>query len=262
MRFNLFSQKQVEKASPIEDIYLNAKPSYSKTINDTVLEIHNAFEIAGDLAIKEAQAILNKPKQYDVDKAQKLRNLGFTNVKGVREEFEERSLAIQKKEEIDLINKWTFKYPQYKVILEKDVKRICEKYNLVFGEAEQYKGTIPDKNIEEISSFSIKDEDRSFCKGSYSWKRKNIYSGSRVPKTDYEDNYWVLNHFQSERVGFEICAPISDMDTNGYKQEGYKLVREIPDPIVLYPVPNGAYLIVSKWGECAEENSLTNEKMN
>jgi hypothetical protein len=70
-----------------------------------------------------------------------------------------------------------------------------------------------------------------------------------------DKNYYI------SKLPLFICAPIKDMNTQGYKKEGVFLMREIPDPIVLHPMLDGC-LIVSKWGLGSDDENLINEKMN
>ena len=63
------------------------------------------------------------------------------------------------------------------------------------------------------------------------------------------------------KAQLQICAPIKDMDTKGYKLQGHKLIKDIPDPVVLQPIENG-YLIVTAWGDEASDPLITNEITN
>jgi hypothetical protein len=68
------------------------------------------------------------------------------------------------------------------------------------------------------------------------------------------------NERKGKDTSFKICAPASDMKTDGMElKDGYKL---IPDPIVLFPCRNQIYCIVSKWGIEGEDSALVNEKSN
>lgn len=244
------------------------KPS-KKEIKKTIEEIHNSFEIASDLALKEANEILSKPFGGDEDKAKRMLSLGFSSAKGVEKYQENEKQRGIKKYEALVINLWAMRYPQYKFILERQVEEICKKYNLVCGESTLYKGDIPMKNVLEIEAFKIKEEhktlirtERTFFPFSIKTKR---YTEKPLNRGDFKtfDDYWAEMQIKGvyNEAGFQICAPISDMNTEGMKLEGYKLIREIPDPIVLYPVPDG-YLVVSKWGLEGDDESLVNEKMN
>jgi len=59
---------------------------------------------------------------------------------------------------------------------------------------------------------------------------------------------------------FQICAPLKDMDTEGLRLIGNKLVH-IPDPVVLYPVELG-FIIVSAWGDEASDENVVNQNFN
>lgn len=61
-------------------------------------------------------------------------------------------------------------------------------------------------------------------------------------------------------LGLKICAPLKDMDTKGMRILGYKLKKEIPDPVVLQPIVGG-YLIVTAWGDEASDENVINENL-
>lgn len=69
--------------------------------------------------------------------------------------------------------------------------------------------------------------------------------------------------FTIENNTLKICAPVKDMNISGLElKEGYKLEKKhIPDPVVLQPV-KGGYLVLTKWGQEAEDPILLNEINN
>jgi len=224
-----------------------------KTDKETIQEIHESFDSAADRILKEAKEIINS--KIPSEKHEKMAKLGFTCAKGVQEnvllkkqiEFQERIA--------DKLSYYSQKYPFYKFITEFEVEKICNKYNLVFGECHQYLGDIPLKNVEEIANFKgVSEED---CKYYEFWDsfsdREEISYNEFIKNTTTR----CMSSYKKEN-SYKICAPISEMKTKGYKQKGYKLVKEVPDPIVLFPVSGQMYVIVSKWGLGSDDELVQN----
>lgn len=239
-----------------------------------VAEIHNEFDTATERLLNEAKDILSKGDKVKQDKAQRLKSLGFSQAKPVISTQKQLEDEKKSKEVADAIMYYQQWYPNNKFITDQEVEKICKKYSLVCGEVGYYTGDVPEKNLSEIESFKLRDEEKI----------------SRSNYDDYFDNQRMRSFMQSQRRAFgigdigehmqprydnkpteyverlvtpslKICAPVKDFDTTRMRvEEGYKL-KEIPDPIVLQPIKNG-YLIISKWGLEGEDESLVNEKMN
>lgn len=191
----------------------------------TVQMIHDDFDSAVD-------ELINKALDLDANKKEKherLRKLGFRQIEEMREIQPIIDAANLRDHLSEFVNKYKASYPGYKFITSELVEKICKKYGLAKAEVCYYKGSIPDKNLEEIEAFSLKDEDRD------------------PQLARYGDD------------GLRICAPIKDFDTKHLKLEGTNLVPK--DPIVLKPVNNG-FLILSKWGLEANDQDLINETDN
>lgn len=78
----------------------------------------------------------------------------------------------------------------------------------------------------------------------------------------------VFNGFQYVRADLvdadelQICAPVKDMDLSGMTiADGYKVIKHIPDPVVLQRV-KGGYLILTAWGDEASDEIVVNQKFN
>jgi hypothetical protein len=216
-----------------------------------------------------------------IDKSSRLKSLGF----GKTKECVEADAEIARLEEVRKYNEdnktlakaisyFQQKYPVYKFITEDSVKKICAKYNLIYGPVERYTGTVPDKNIQDMERFTIDEDD--MC---YFTERQSIYGdryGHRIFSKEemekqraYESS---LAKYGVSRINImgscplEIAAPASDFDTTGMELKNFKLSPiEFPDPIVLQPVffeGSKHYLIVTAWGLEASDEMVVNEKMN
>lgn len=263
-----------------------------------VLEIHHEFETAADKLLDEANIIIKEAASKDVVKVSRLQSLGFKQAAQVTEIKPLLDKAELSKEQVELINYYKRNYPFNKFITENQVQIICHKYNLVCGPVNRFKGFVPEKNLQQIENFKLKQDDvlpeivvfihKTSKIEKLDWNKvvnvkevnwlidkylKNhdysfINSYSTYPeytkiinRSIYTDaNFKIQEELQ---VGLQICAPVKDMDITGLELvEGYKLTKKhIPDPVVLQPV-NGGYLILTAWGDEASDLLVINEINN
>ena len=92
MNFNIFSKKLANKVE-------NNSSNTNITINETIEEIHNAFDIAGDLAIKEAKNQADIALK-DREIANNERSQEFEEIKHNSELYEKEKDRELKREEL------------------------------------------------------------------------------------------------------------------------------------------------------------------
>lgn len=264
--------EQEEKA--IQRVVSN-KPKYIPIVE----EIHDTFYTEVDKLLKEAKIpkSLETNKQILIEKRDKLVSLGFRNTKECQEanteinRLEKLKLENENKDQlIKAINYFSFKYPHYKFITEDSVKKICEKYNLIYGEVNNYIGEVPDLNIQHMLDFKISDEDKCFLEEEHFFGRS--WSKIFISYEKYQELKRRNPHFSSHstynytELPMEICAPVKDFDTRGMEIKDKKLSKiEVLDPIVLQPVMfenQKFYLIVTAWGPESSDSLVLNEKHN
>lgn len=269
--FNLFKKsKQVFQNYPMKKV---------KNTNEIIAEIHNEFDTSTEKLLNDAKAIL--AGDYNIEKGERLKKVGFVSAK----KAVEANTIIASKEEneklANLINYYQLHYPNNKFITEDKVKSICQKYGLLFAETKYYISDVPEKNLLEIESFKLRQEDMTEYKCLwYKWERGNFFgyyhghikkidksAWGYVKKIDIRGGEVFINQPEDTLAYYEpdplkICASVKDFDTKNMRiEDGYKLEINLPDPVVLQPV-EGGYLIVTKWGLEGEDESLVNEKMN
>lgn len=222
--------------------------------------IHEEFYHACDSVIAEAES---ETTRATIQKADRLRKLGFTSMPAVDDSEGLGRLAQVAK----VISKYAVSHPNNKVITGSEAHRICTKYNLAFRPASDYKGEIPEKNLTEIENFRAPDS----LQGIYYTYQSS--SGShdcflRNESLDYELGFFFSAYDGSKyqeksgaaQTALQICAPVKDIKLRPYEKIDEKTGQIVPkDPIVLFPVENNCYLIVTAWGEEAKE---VNEKLN
>ena len=246
-----------------------------------VLEIHNEFNTAADRILEEANQILKDSEQKDFQKIDRLKALGFVKCNQVVELDPLKEKINLSKEQIELVNYYKVQYPFNKFITTQQVEQICKKYGLLYGDVSLYKGFVPEKNLKEIESFKLKKEDIPYLTV---YDRQGNMIGAILKKDCDDDliayfnrrsdnfiyiteldgqpaNYsFPVPHYEKykhlsfvkgrkRKPSLKICAPLKDMDTTGMKlTNGFKLEKEIPDPVVLQPVNQG-FLIVTMWAD-------------
>jgi hypothetical protein len=263
-----------------------------KTTNQIIEEIHESFYTEVDKLLSSAKIAnsLDTDKQDLIDKCNRLKALGFTSTQEVKEaELEIERLTLLKNENdvkknlIEAINYFSFKYPNYKFITEESVKKICKKYNLVYGAINRYIGTVPDKNLKHIEDFKVLEDDECYVEErSNSWtgieggieegvsrkyQTKDQFDLTQKEKSELMFRY----HMSTIMAGFreinmkcplEIAAPLKDFNMSSAEVKDFKISNiEIPDPVVLKPVIfNGQkhYLIVTAWGIEAGDELVVN----
>jgi hypothetical protein len=270
---------------------INFSNRKQKSTKEIIQEIHHSFYTEVDNLLAEANILNNieTKKESLIQKCERLKELGFTNTKEVKEaELEIEKINSLKKENqlktelTEAINYFSFKYPSYKFITEESVIKICQKYNLVYGSVENYIGTVPDANLKHIENFKIDPKDECFSikttyrLGLYEIRTINKYFSKESLEKEKEQRQRLyqmgianLNPYYTEsfqKCPLEIAAPVKDFDTKGMELKNFKLSKiEIPDPVVLKPVffkGMKHYLIVTAWGDEASDELVLNANHN
>ncbi len=254
-----------------------------KTTKQIVEEIHETFYTEVDRLLADAKVMKSTETQYQtlIDKAAKLKALGFSGTRecAVAESEIARLNEIEQKNSEknslkDAIEYFSQKYPLYKFITEDSVKKICAKYGLVYGDVSRYKGTVPDKNLNEMERFKIQETDecwvtmvnrvsvdstymnRTYRRVPIQYQAPPVKDTEPVLATYIDRDEWqaniahriMMNQLRynidnnepfPEKCPLEIAAPKCDFSMKGMEVVDGKLTEkaiEIPDPVVLQPV--------------------------
>lgn len=126
----------------------NFSPSTDTSVGTkrfTAQEVQLAYTLMAVEYMKTIKGL--NPNHQLVDKAVKLRALGFTNSKEVGD-------AITSEEDLKVLKCYSFlqrHFPGSLILKEEDFINLNVKYGLVVGRLSAYKGSVPDENIDEIS---------------------------------------------------------------------------------------------------------------
>ncbi len=281
----------------LETVTMDQPVTKDQTVNDIIEEIHESFfgEVEKLLAEAKISNSLETEYQTLIDKCERLKALGFTNTKEVKDAQTEinrlaklRDANAEKEILINAIEYFSSKYPNYKFITTDSVTKICEKYGLVHGSTDKYIGTVPDKNLKHIEDFKVDETDDCYFTETFNpessyydrltwfagyingaeFKSKKIYelissNGPIYAEKGSRGN----NSLQITQETLNIVAPLKDFDMKKSELKGTQIVDkvEIPDPIVLKPVcyKNRKYfLIVTAWGLEAADELVVNPNHN
>lgn len=252
--FKLFNKKQNEQS---ETLVLETN---IKSDNEIIQEIHDSYDNAHEEIISWANDIISKANTEDINKGERLAKLGFINT--IKAKFSEKEIKLKKeaKEKAELINYYNIHYPFNKFISREQVSQINKKYNLVCVTADCYLEDIPEKSLQEIENFKIKNNKDLVFQGVLDdWKYKETFNFLTIEECENR------KLIEVKEEGLYISCPKSEAKINsGYsvKEDGFVLKdKEVKDPIVLKPVVGG-FLIVTKWGLEASDEIVINQNLN
>ena len=280
----VISEPVVEKPA-IENVVIEKQPIISskpKTEMDLLIdEIHDSFytEVNKLLADANISKSLETDKQYLINKCNRLKALGFTSTKEVKEaeaeiaRLEKVKLENEnKKQLIDAINYFTQNYPSYKFITKESVKKICSKYGLAYGPVGAYTGEVPEVNLKHIENFRIRKIDEAYIQTKSSFgsiESRYVHHVDYQKHVEYKKTDRYVYDFsvnEIEKLPLQIAAPIKDFDKTKMNLSAFELPKKIIlDPVVLCPVIfRGViyYLIVTAWGQEAGDALVMNPRHN
>lgn len=186
-----------------------------------VMELHNEFMTAGDTLLKKAEEILKTEVKINPAKIARLEAFGFKSSKDATVLKDDKKEKTHYQKIIEAINYYRVKFPNYKFIPSETVKSICEKYGLVSGEAHQYRGFVPDKNLTEIEQFFELHPDMR-----YSYFKK---------ESDLEKGSWMSllpNRVQIEKEEYDELIAKQPQIKKSVQSFKNRLDIEIPNPII------------------------------
>lgn len=244
----------------------------------TIEAIHKRFDIAGERLLMQAKRIIANSKSPNMAKVERLKALGFGATKPIKEMQEREKAKSEAYEIIEAVEYFRTYYPSYKFISLKQIQSISKKYGLLYGDSKNYLGDIPDKNLEEIEAFKLREEDY-FQEQSWlsQFMGDNLYRFWMPRMTEHTVNDdgtvtvsvkantepEIKEENKKQKPPFKICAPKKEFNTAGYEvKDGFRLVY---DPIVIQPVKYKGIeggLIISKWGLEGKDETLVNEISN
>jgi len=162
----------------------------------------------------------------------------------------------------------------YKFILKPQLERVCEKYNLYVRATKFFLGDIPEKNIKEIMNFKICLDDLPLDNKD-KWDilvNLNQGKGQLDIIEAYQSPMIAIRDFDKCGLSYliEIASIKSLFSDKAFEKSNDRLIGEMEvepksqvdlDPIVLCKTKHG-YLIVTAWGDEANDELVLNENNN
>jgi hypothetical protein len=199
-------------------------------------------------------------------KADFLSSIGFTNSIATK-------IYAAIAENAAIIEEYKKKYfGAYKFILTPQLERVCEKYNLFVRETKYFLGDIPEKNIRDIMSFKICIDDLPISQQGYEVLSRETLSNSVLTNVFGSHKYLSIKDFAKYRLGWliEIASIKSLFSEKAFEGSTERIIGTTQidakgqvdlDPIVLCRTKHG-YMIITAWGDEANDELVLNEKMN
>ena len=201
--------------------------------------------------------------------------LGFTGTPEAKEaaRFNEKETVCRLKRAVrnkegELRRAFKARYPMHSFLTEADIKKLCATYSLAFVEVERYIGEIPEHCLRDIEGFGLREEDKRWWVswwggGIMDYNRRREWSmfEEEGAATDFKEG--IPNASEGSAVignRLSILAPAEKVRLEPHERiSGSRIVKD--DPIVLCPV-DGGYLVVTAWGDEANDPAVVNENRN
>jgi hypothetical protein len=168
----------------------------------------------------------------------------------------------------------------YKFIFESQLERVCEKYDLYVRRVNQFIGDIPEKNIKEMMKFKVYLQDLPIKIPNEAWLNTyeiNVIPNSFNPAAGSQINLSNVGKIEAisasrNRVIIQIAAVKKMFSEEAFKESQARIIEnegyEPPpknkvelDPIVLCKV-KGGYLVITAWGDEANDELVVNQNNN
>jgi hypothetical protein len=221
-------------------------------LSSDIDSMQEGFEKLFAASADKRQLVLQSHEDSDKAISEKqsdfLRGLGFNSLKNVQE-FEERSKELQKvgitMETIDELKKIKDTYGK-NIISYDNLCKLCEKYNLYFGDSSLFTDVMPMENVKELETFPF-GKFSSHYTVCHSYHEESIVEG-RVSTKAQAMIVAPLNLFKLENVFVSKSReliPFSGVNSK-CKSKGSD------DPIVILPfktrgVKEIFFLIITHW---------------
>ena len=280
-RPDILSKKSVvaEDAISVEDVI---------TDNDyiSVTEFHM---LIATMCAQYAERMQNMKFEDCTNKKEILEILGFTNSRTYKDIVD----SDKKYKEYETLKFFKTIFPKSLFMKLDDFKSLCKNYGLVCGDTNEFKGEIPEKNLEEIEdAFWIISKNKEAVldinKGYYSFSRIIFSHGFGINEVNTIDQEFVNFHFlhdddytidtigEGERSygifadkhylkpdQFLIAANGDEMGI--IKFDRIELITPDAvlknDPIVFQMLPHKIVMIHSKWGDEANDPMLEENRL-
>ena len=246
-------------------------------IKKVVKPTATAEDVIADLQLFQQTAMQapapNSPSTKE--EMEKLDAMGFgssTSVSNGKIEIQEAEEEIKAWEAAEHYHQY---YPQNPFLSEKQVKKICEKYGLVYAEASLYRGEIPERVMNLLTGFKVRNRDLSIqgrrIVDTLSWiqgpedRSLNTLPDKQIAEVvgGYRKVYRKGEAERAKTTQYYVIAKEGEFQSSSVQSavENFEFKLIDPDPIVLARV-NCGFLVVAAWGEEATFPEIQSPEKN
>jgi len=174
-------------------------------------------------------------------------------------------------------------FGEYKFLLKPQLERLCEKYDLYVRNPEFFLGDIPEKNVKDIMSFKVDICDLPNFDGKSHEEQLNLIENIRRALNIFDNTFNINNNHLDLPIEYirtidkelnintiQIAAVKKLFDEKAFETSDARIlgmpelepIHQVElDPIVLCEV-NGGYIVVTAWGDEANDELLFDKKQN
>lgn len=166
----------------------------------------------------------------------------------------------------------------YKFIFEPQLERVCEKYNLFVRDVQLFIADIPETNINHMMNFSLYTNDLPIGDRTVTWVDRIERAGIKIIRNEFESRISLSEIGKLSELArldesiIQVAAVKEMFSPKAFEKSQSRIIRqedvEAPakgqvdlDPIVLCKV-NGGYLIITAWGDEANDELVVNQNNN
>lgn len=244
------------------------------------VEIKTFKEVHAELENEHMLLQKNHDVQDFENKSSFLKLAGFSNSIATRL-YEAISSSVENVKEIHR------KYNgQYKFILEPQLERVCEKYNLFVRDVNDFVADIPEKNIKDIMNFQVYVSDlpehlHNFFEHHQSIFKKEVYQmfdsrpnlNKKVSLSDIgRVEARILQKYKDYVPTLQIAAVRNMFSPEAFSESEARIINLRPersprfkvnlDPIVLCNTKYKGRIIVTAWGDESNDELVVNQHRN
>ncbi len=131
-------------------------------MENIIEKIHHEFKTSYLETFRDVTDKVEKSTFVKKEECEKAAQLGFSNSVSLKKYFNDKKVYEDSKEMLDNIKRFKIDYPTKKFITFKDAADIIRKYGLIIAEPSKFIGEFPEKNLKEMTSFKLKEQDEAY----------------------------------------------------------------------------------------------------
>lgn len=129
---------------------------------NVIEQIHHEFKTSYLETFRISENTASSSDFVAKEEYEKAPEYGFSNSISVKEYFIKKKIHEESTEMLETLKRFKVDYPTKKFITFKDTADIIRKYGLIIAEPSKFIGEFPEKNLKEMASFKLKEQDEAY----------------------------------------------------------------------------------------------------